>query len=74
MGRLVKKRVFILVIFCPKILDREIYSHANGKWQTSTDSSWEFLKIENMQIKWKQLKAIFMDKTNLKLRIFCKFI
>ena len=70
MGRLVKKRVFILVIFCQKILNREIYSHANGKWQTSTDSSWEFLKIENMQIKWKQLKAILMDKTNLKLTIF----
>ena len=28
MGRLVKKRVFILVIFCQKILNREIYSDA----------------------------------------------
>ena len=70
MGRLVKKRVFILVIFWQKILNREIYSHANGKWQTSTDLSWEFLKIENMQIKWKQLKAILMDKTKLKLTNF----
>ena len=25
--------------FGQKILNREIYSHANGKWQTSTDSS-----------------------------------
>ena len=31
MGRLVNKRVFILVIFGQKILNREIYSHANGK-------------------------------------------
>ena len=74
MGSLVKKRVFILVIFCQKILKKEIYSHANGKWQTFTDSSWEFLKIENMQIKWKKLKAILMDKTNLKLTIFVDLI
>ena len=40
---------------------------------TSADSSWEFLIIENTQIKCKQLKAVVMDKTNLKLIIFCRF-
>ena len=44
---------------CNETVTREIKLHVYGKRQTS-DSSWEFLKIENEQIK--QLKTILMDK------------
>ena len=46
---------------------RENESHVYGKRQTS-DSSWEFLKIENEQMK--QSKTILIDENNVKLYLF----
>ena len=47
---------------------REIKLHVYGKQQTS-DSNWEFLKIENGPIK--QLKTILMDKKLLETANLC---
>ena len=44
--------------------NREIYSHVYDKLQTS-DSSWEFLKIENEQMK----QTVLIDKSDVKLLI-----
>ena len=49
--------------------DGEILSHVYDKRQTS-DSSWEFLKIQKEQMKWKQSTTIFIDKSYVKLLIF----
>ena len=46
---------------------RENESYVYGKRQTS-DSSWEFLKIENEQMK--QSKTILIDENNVKLYLF----
>ena len=46
---------------------REIKIHAYGKRQTA-DWSWEFVKLENKQIKLS--RAILTDKTGVKLLIF----
>ena len=72
MGLLVKKRVFILVIFSQKILERLSVTLTANVCKLRV-SSWDFLKMEKMQIKWWQLKAILMDKTDLKQTIFCRF-
>ena len=49
--------------------DGEILSHVYDKRQTS-DSSWEFLKIQKEQMKWKQSTTILIDK---KLREITNF-
>ena len=49
--------------------NREIKIHIYAKPQTA-DSSWEFLKIENKQIKTVQHNIILMYKTGMKLLIF----
>ena len=57
----------VIRIACVKILIREIKIHAYGKRQTA-DWSWEFLKLENKQIKLS--RTILTDKTGVKLLIF----
>ena len=52
---------------CKTWENREIKIYVYAKRQTS-DSSWEFLRIENKQIK--TVKTILMYKTGLKLPIF----
>ena len=56
---------YVVVLY----FNREIKIHVYAKPQTS-DSSWEFLKIENKQIKTVQNNIILMYKTGMKLLIF----
>ena len=49
--------------------NREFKRHVYGKRQKS-DSSWEFLKIENEQIKTVQNNSYAVDKNCLKLLIY----
>ena len=47
--------------------NREIWSDVHDKRQTS-DSSWEFLKVEKEQMKYST--TILVDKSDVKLLIF----